>query len=114
MGVVTNVSNAYQACIDACGRCAQACWECFEACLNEQDLKARAGCVKMLVECARMCEMSMGGMSANARFAKQHCSLCAEVCDACAQDCNMFLDEHCQKCAQECSACAQECRNMAG
>lgn len=58
MGVVTTVTNAFQTCIDACNRCAQACHECFEACINEPDLNARRKCVKMLVECAKMCEMS--------------------------------------------------------
>ena len=114
MGIVTNATDAYQSCIDACGRCARACNECFEACLNEPDVQARTKCIKMLMECARMCEMSVAGMSANARFAKQHCGLCATVCDACAQECEMFKDPHCTQCAQECRTCAQECRNMAG
>ena len=114
MGIVTNVTNAYQVCIDACGRCTQACNECFEACLNEADVQARTKCIKMLMECARMCEMSVAGMSSNAQFAKQHCGLCATVCDACAQECAMFKDQHCQLCAQECRTCAQECRNMSG
>jgi hypothetical protein len=61
-----------------------------------------------------MCEMSIGNMSMNARFAKQHCALCAAVCEACAQDCRMFKDDHCQACANECDACAQECKNMSG
>lgn len=113
MGVVTNQTNSYQKCIDACARCAQACHECFEACLNETDVQARTKCIKMLAECAKMCEMSVSSMSCNARFAKEHCKLCATVCDACAQDCAMFQDEHCQLCAQECKTCAQECRNMA-
>ena len=114
MGIVTNVSDAYQKCIDACSRCAQACYECFEACLNEADIQARANCIKMLVECARMCEMSVAGMSANAQFSKPHCALCATVCDGCAKECSMFQDAHCQKCAQICTDCANECRNMSG
>ena len=114
MGVVTNVADTYQTCIDACSRCAQACNECFEACLNEADVQARTKCIKTLVECATMCEMSAAGMSSNSPFAKQHCALCATVCDACAQECAMFKDPHCQACAQECRACAQECRNMVG
>jgi hypothetical protein len=113
MGIVTNATNAYQKCIGACTRCAQACYECLEACLNEQDVQARTKCIKMLVECARICEMSVAGMSSNARFAKQHCALCATVCEACARECRMFKDRHCQECAAECDTCVKECRNMA-
>lgn len=114
MGVATMVTNNYQSCIDACGRCAQACYECFEACINEPDLNARRSCVKMLIECAKMCEMSVGIMSMDGQFAKEHCGLCATICDKCAQECRMFKDEHCQKCAEECTNCATECRKMVG
>ena len=113
MGIVTNVTNAYQKCIDACNRCAQACYECFEACLNEADVQARTKCIKMLAECAQMCQMSATGMASNGMFVKEHCGLCAIVCDACAQECNMFKDQHCKQCAQECRTCAQECKDMA-
>jgi hypothetical protein len=113
MGIVTNVTNAYQTCIDACNRCAQACWECFEACLNEADIQARLGCIKMLAECAQMCSMSAAGMASNGKFIKEHCSLCATVCDDCAKECDMFTDQHCKQCAQVCRTCAQECRDMA-
>jgi len=66
----------------------------------------------LLVECARMCEMSSELMAINGQFVKEHCNICAKICDACAQECSMFKDEHCQKCAQECHTCADECRRM--
>ncbi|EPY2276410.1 four-helix bundle copper-binding protein [Clostridium sporogenes] len=113
MGIVTNSTDKFQKCIDECNRCAQACYECFKACLDEPDVGARKNCIKILVECAQMCEMSSGIMSMNGQFAKEHCQLCATICDKCAQECEMFKDDHCQKCAQECHTCANECRNMA-
>lgn len=60
-----------------------------------------------------MCEMSVGLMAMNAQFAKDHCKLCATICDKCSQECKMVQDEHCQKCAQECTTCAEECNKMA-
>lgn len=113
MGVVTATTNKSQKCIDACARCAQACYECFDACLNEPDVTARKNCIKSLVECAQMCVMSVANMSSNSKFMKDHCTLCATVCDNCAQECSMFKDDHCQKCATECRTCADECRAMA-
>ncbi len=106
------VTNNYQSCIDTCNKCAQECYECYEACLNEPDLNARRSCVKILIECANMCEMASGLMSINSRFAKDHCKMCATVCDTCTTLCNMFKDDHCQKCADICSICANECRSM--
>ncbi|QJW48244.1 four-helix bundle copper-binding protein [bacterium BFN5] len=67
----------------------------------------------MLVECAMMCQMSVSMMSMSGKFSKEHCELCAKICDTCAQECAMFKDEHCQKCAEVCRVCAQECRKMA-
>lgn len=113
MGLFT-METTNQSCIDACNKCAQACYECFHACLDEPDLNARKNCVSMLVECAMMCQMSTSSMSMNGQYAKEHCSLCAKVCDTCAKECNMFQDQHCQDCAQICNDCADECERMAG
>lgn len=112
MGIVTNQTNKYQKCIDACKRCAQACDECFAACLAEQDVKARVSCISTLVECASICTLASCSMSRDSKFAKDICNLCATICDTCAADCAMFKDDHCVKCADECRACANECRMM--
>lgn len=112
MGVVTNFTDKYQACIDACTTCAQACYECFKECLNEQDIAARKDNIHMLVECANMCQMSAAMMSMDGQYSKEHCKLCATICDSCAQGCSQFADNHSQKCAEVCRQCADECRKM--
>ncbi len=112
MGIVTNKNNAMQSCIDACVKSAQACYECFEACINEPDLTARKNCISTLVECAMMCQMSAAMMSIGGKFSKAHCKICADLCEACANECEMFKDNHCKKCAQICRECAAECRKM--
>jgi hypothetical protein len=58
MGIVTNVTNAYQKCIDACNMCAQACYECFEACLNEADVQANASkCWLSALKCVKCLQL---------------------------------------------------------
>lgn len=114
MGFVTNTTDKYQKCIDACKQCAQACLECFKMCLNEPDVVARKGCISMLVECAKICELASCYMSMDAQYSKDLCKLCAIICDKCSQECNMFKDDHCKKCAEACHNCANECRQMAG
>ncbi|MCM3669818.1 four-helix bundle copper-binding protein [Mesobacillus maritimus] len=52
-------------------------------------------------------------MSRNSAFANQHCKLCADICEACAAECEMFKDAHCQECAKICRECADACRKMA-
>lgn len=89
MGIVTNLTNKYQKCIDACNRCAQACEECAKLCLNEPDVQARKNCIATLIECANMCRQAACSMSFDAQFAKDLCRLCAIVCEKCASDCAM-------------------------
>lgn len=112
MTMTTMTRNQYQTCIDECNRCAQICYECLRACLNEPDVQARKNCISILMECAKMCEMSASLMSMDGQFAKDHCRLCATVCEKCAQECDMFKDQHCLDCAIECRNCADECRKM--
>ncbi|RII31836.1 four-helix bundle copper-binding protein [Clostridium chromiireducens] len=76
--------------------------ECFKACLNEADVQARKNCTSILVECAQMCQMSSSMMAIDGQHVKEHCKLCATVCDKCAQECDMFKDDHCKQCADEC------------
>ncbi|MDS0525200.1 four-helix bundle copper-binding protein [Clostridium sp. SHJSY1] len=112
MDIGNRDENMYQACIDACNRCAQICNECFQACLNEPDVNERRNCISLLNECAQMCQMSSSIMSTNGQFLREHCELCANICEKCGAECDMFKDDHCRNCATECYACMDECRRM--
>ncbi|AYD39644.1 four-helix bundle copper-binding protein [Clostridium fermenticellae] len=112
MNTATMSINKYQQCIDECNKCAQKCYECFKACLNEPDVQNRKNCISVLIECAQMCQMSASLMSMDSCSVKEHCRICANICDKCAQECGMFKEQHCQICMQECKKCADECRNM--
>lgn len=114
MGMVTNATDKYQKCIDACAKCAQACFECLKACMNESDAAARKACMGMLLECALICQQAVAYMSMDAQYAMDLCKLCAAICDKCAQECDMFKDDHCKKCTDICRQCANECHMMAG
>lgn len=105
-------NNKYQACIDACSKCAQACLECFDACLQESDVADRVKHIKMLVECALMCQSSIAMMSMDAQNAKNHCKMCAKMCEKCAKSCSEFDDEHCTECSEVCYDCAEQCKIM--
>lgn len=114
MGIVTNTTDKYQVCIDACNRCFQACYECLKACLNEPDVSQRKNCISILLECSEICKQASAFMFMDAQYSKDLCKLCAVICEKCAADCDMFKDAHCQKCADVCRQCATECKNMSG
>ena len=37
----------------------------------------------------------------DSKLAKQFCTLCADICDACAKECEKYDMKHCKKCAQQ-------------
>lgn len=107
-------NEKYQTCIDACMACAESCEFCATSCLREQDIKSMVRCIQLDRDCANICLTAASFMSRDSDFSRQLCNLCADICRACAQECEKHEMEHCQKCAEACRRCAQECNNMSG
>ena len=105
--------SGYQSCIEACNSCADACDHCATACLNESDVKMMARCIALDIDCAAVCRLAAGAMARDSEFAQRVCTLCAELCAACGDECAKHDHAHCQACASACRACADECRKMA-
>lgn len=103
----------YQACIEACDACAAACDHCATACLKEQHVGMMARCIALDIDCAAMCRLASGGMARGSEFAKPWCALCAQLCQACGDECAKHRMDHCQACADACRRCADACRAMA-
>jgi hypothetical protein len=103
-----------QSCIEACVRCAQACEHCESACLGEHDLEHMTACIHLDHDCAAICWAAAGFVSRDSRFAQDICRVCAEICDACGNECRRHKYDHCQACAEACEQCAEECRRMSG
>ncbi|MGV3654041.1 MAG: four-helix bundle copper-binding protein [Noviherbaspirillum sp.] len=104
----------FQSCIEACNACAIACDHCAASCLQEADPKPMARCIALDIDCAQACRLAVGYMARGSEMAGIFCQACAEVCDACGDECAKFQMDHCQECAQACRRCADECRRMAG
>ena len=101
-----------QRCIEACLECATACEHCASACLQENDPKPMARCIQLDLDCAQLCHTAASLMGRGSGFAAEICTLCATICDACANECRRHAVEHCQRCADACERCAVECRRM--
>jgi hypothetical protein len=105
--------DLYAACIEACNACATACDHCATACLAEPDPKRMARCIALDMDCAAACRFAAGVMARDSEHAAATCELCAQVCDACGEECAQHRMDHCQACAAACRRCADECRRMA-
>ncbi|MGE5450715.1 MAG: four-helix bundle copper-binding protein [Acidobacteriota bacterium] len=102
----------FTSCIEACDACALACLHCAASCLDEDDPGAMARCIKLDLDCAALCRVAADAMARGSEHAEAICALCADVCEACAQECEQHEMDHCQDCAEACDLCAQACRGM--
>ena len=104
----------FESCIEACNACADACDFCAASCLKEDDVKMMARCIALDMDCAQICRSAAAYMARGSEFAGLICAACAEICDACGDECGKHQMSHCQECAQACRRCADECRRMSG
>ncbi|MEC4721735.1 four-helix bundle copper-binding protein [Noviherbaspirillum sp. CPCC 100848] len=105
-------SEQFQSCIEACYACAATCDNCAASCLQEEDVKMMARCIALDIDCAQICRLAAAYMARGSEMSTSLCQLCAEVCEACGNECAKHQMGHCQACAQACLRCAEECRRM--
>jgi len=110
--MATHMNQSSQSCIDACNACADACDMCSAACLQEADVKMMARCIALDIDCAQICRLAAALMARGSDIAAAFCALCAQACQACADECAQHEAQHCQDCAAACRRCADECRRM--
>ena len=69
-------------------------------------------CIASDMDCAQICALAAAAMARGSEHAKAICALCADICQACGDECSKHNMDHCQKCANACLKCAEECRKM--
>ena len=88
-------------CIEACLACATICHHCAASCLQEKDVTHLAGCIQLDIECAAICETTAKVMSINGHLSGELCSLCVDICNRCAGECEKHVQmDHCRECAE--------------
>jgi hypothetical protein len=108
------VSEEMQRCIQECRNCASICLETVQHCLKLGGKHAEPAHIRMLMDCAEICQASANFMQRGSPLHMQTCAACAEVCKACAEDCERFKDDKMMAaCAQACRSCEASCRQMA-
>ncbi|RPI25557.1 MAG: four-helix bundle copper-binding protein [Chloroflexota bacterium] len=110
----THMSDAMRECIRECQNCHSICEETVIHCLQMGDEHADPGHIRLLLDCAQICQTSADFMLRGSDLHGRTCGVCAEVCERCAQSCERFRDDSMmQQCAQACRSCAASCRKMA-
>ena len=103
-----------QRCIQACTNCHAVCLETVTHCLEVGGQHAEVAHIRLLLDCANICQTSADFMLRGSELHGRICAVCAEVCERCAQACERMGDDaQMQTCAQACRSCAESCRHMA-
>jgi len=99
-------------CIDACLDCHKVCLGlAMTHCLETGGEHVKPQHFRLMIDCATICATAADFMMHKSEFHREMCRLCANVCAACATDCEKLdgMDE----CVEACIACAKSCAAMA-
>lgn len=113
-GAWLKIPGVMQECIQNCLACYQICSHLMEHCLKKGGPHADPKHIKILNDCATICQVSADFMIRNSEFHGLTCGVCAEICLSCAQSCeSMAADDAMMKaCAEACRKCASSCEEM--
>jgi hypothetical protein len=101
-------------CIRACVDCHSVCVQTVTHCLGMGGQHAAPEHIRLLLDCAEICQTSANFMLRDSDLHVRTCAVCAEICARCAMDCEQFGDDaRMRVCADTCRSCAAKCRQMA-
>jgi hypothetical protein len=108
-------TQSVEECLRICQGCHEICQDAIDHCLRMGGEHVEADHMRLLADCAEICNVSQNSMLRSSATSLDLCRSCAEICDRCAASCERFTgDAHMQACARECRACAEACRRMVG
>lgn len=101
-------------CMEECLNCHGICLNTITYCLEQGGRHAEADHIRLLLDCAEICQTSANFMLRGSLQHTRTCAVCAEICTQCAHDCQPLQDDAQMKnCAEACRRCAESCRQMA-
>lgn len=112
--LLKHLPDEMQRCIQSCVSCHEICEQMVGHCLEMGGEHAAPDHIRLLRDCAQICQVSAAFMLRGSEFHMRTCGACAEICQACAQDCERMAgdDEMMRMCAEICRRCAESCENM--
>jgi hypothetical protein len=106
--------QAMQECLENCQECHAICTTTIQHCLSMGGEHAEGSHIRLLLDCAQICQTSADFMLRGSELHSFTCGTCAEVCSRCAKACERIgkNDTHMQKCAEICRRCSASCHQM--
>ncbi len=103
-----------RACLEACMTCQQSCLETASIhCLEIAGSRANARLVRLLLDCAEMCQTSANFLVRGSDLRGYTCGLCSHVCHECAEECATISgDARLEQCRSQCIHCVEQCLRL--
>lgn len=112
-GSKDSMPSEIRSCIEDCHQCHMMCLEmAMTHCLEKGGRYAEPAHMRLMLDCAEICETAMNSMIRHSAHHATVCRGCAEICRACAASCEEIGDM--QECVDICLRCAESCERMAG
>jgi Domain of Unknown Function (DUF326) len=105
--------NQVEQCVQSCLDSHRICLEAITHCLQKGGKQASEKHIRLLQDCAEICDTGANFITRNSDLHITICSTCAEVCLRCAESCERFGDDDLMKlCGKTCRRCADYCQLM--
>jgi hypothetical protein len=103
-----------QECVALCMDCHDVCLQMVGYLLEREDKKAASPRIRLLLDCAEMCQTAANFMVRGSAMHGLTCFVCSEICEATANECQQYADDPTEaECLDACRRCAESCRTMA-
>lgn len=112
MHQLKHINEDLKSCIEICSQCRDICLNMATThCLELGGEHVEPGHLRLMFDCADICATAANFMLRNSPRHNLTCGICAQVCEACAMDCDHVGNM--EACVEICRRCAEHCRNMA-
>lgn len=101
-----------QECITGCLACRAICLQTVDHCLAMGGAHVAQQHVRLLLDCAELCQTSVHFMITHSPLEARIWALCAEACRACEAACRKMGDTMDLRCAESCPRCAEMLRHL--
>jgi hypothetical protein len=120
-GAATSVADAHhtndemEKCIRICQDCHALCTKMIEHCLTLGGKHAAPDHIRLMIDCAQLCETTAQYLIRGSSLHGRMCGLCAEACRQCGDNCQQLAgnDQMVKQCVELCRSCAGSCERMA-
>lgn len=107
---IDHLNDEQRECVENCAEVSEIAEWCAKACLGDAELEQ---CASLCRDVADLASIRARFSARDSTYSDQLADICAEACQACAEECERHDLEQCQISADVFQKCAKSCESMA-